>query len=121
MAGTRAQAIPDRVQAGSIRMSGKKRLLLKIAAVVVALVVTASVAAILTVQTDWFRNYVKRKIIASTEQGTGGTVEIGSFRFDWRHLRAVVTDFVIHGSEPRGADPFVRVARVQLDLRLFTS
>jgi translocation and assembly module TamB len=32
-----------------------------------------------------------------------------------------VTDFVIHGTEPAGAAPMVRVARVQLNLRLLTS
>src|SRR4030095_6797670 len=77
--------------------------------------------AVLIVQTDWFRNYVKQKIVTATEEGTGGRVEIGSFAFDWRHLRAVVTDFVIHGNEPAGADPFVRTGRVQVDIRLFTS
>jgi translocation and assembly module TamB len=121
MVGAAAQDLSDRIQAGSIRMSRRKRLLLKIAAGVAALVVAAVVAGILIVQTDWFRDYVKRKIIASTELGTGGTVEVGSFQFDWRHLRAVVREFVIHGTEPSGAAPFVRAPRVQLDLRLFTS
>ena len=99
----------------------RKRLLIKIAIGLVAFVALAAIGAILVVQTDWFRDYVKRKIIASTEEGTGGAVEVGSFQFDWKHLRAVVTGFVIHGSEPRGAAPFVAARRVQLDLRLFTS
>jgi translocation and assembly module TamB len=102
-------------------MSRNKRLLRNIAAGIAALVAVVLVAGILIVQTDWFREYVKRKIIASTELGTGGTVEVGGFQFDWKHLRAVVTNFVIHGSEPRGAAPFVSARRVQLDLRLFTS
>jgi translocation and assembly module TamB len=97
------------------------RLFRNIAAGTAAFVAVLFVAGILIVQTDWFREYVKRKIIASTELGTGGTVEVGGFQFDWKHLRAVVTNFVIHGSEPRGAAPFVSARRVQLDLRLFTS
>jgi translocation and assembly module TamB len=86
-----------------------------------ALILLVLTATILTVRTDWFRNYVKQKIITATEDGTGGKVDIGSFDFAWTRLRAVVTDFVIHGNEPAGSDPFVRASRVELDLRLFTS
>lgn len=85
------------------------------------LAVLLGIAAFFIVQTGWFRDYVRAKIISATEDGTGGRVEIGSFQFDVTHLRAVVTDFVIHGKEPAGADPLVRAARVQLDIRLLTS
>ncbi len=85
------------------------------------LLIVLIVVSIRIVQTDWFRSYVKRKIIVSTEESTGGRVEIGSFRFDWRRLEAVVTDFVVHGNEPPGARPFLRAPRIRLDLRLFTS
>src|SRR5262249_39233833 len=57
------------------------------------------------VQTDWFRNKVRQQIVASVEEATGGKVDIGSFSFDWTHLRAQVRDFVIHGLEPAGAPP----------------
>jgi translocation and assembly module TamB len=86
-----------------------------------ALIVVLAIAVVLIVQSAWFQNYVKQTIITSTEDSTGGKVEIGTFRFDWRHLTAVITDSVIHGNEPSGTTPLVRVARVQLNLRLFTS
>jgi len=98
-----------------------RKRLLKIAAGVVAFILLAAISGILVVQTDWFRDYVKRKIIASTEEGTGGKVDVGAFDFDWRHLRATITGLVIHGSEPKGAAPFVAARRVQVNLRLFTS
>ncbi|HEY1758850.1 MAG TPA: translocation/assembly module TamB domain-containing protein [Bryobacteraceae bacterium] len=85
------------------------------------LIVIAVVVGIQIVQTDWFRAYVKQKIVTATEDATGGTVDIGSFHFDWKHLRAIVTDFVIHGREPAGAAPLLRVPRVEVDIRLFTS
>jgi translocation and assembly module TamB len=85
------------------------------------LVAVVVVAAILIVQTDWFRNYVREKIITATEEGTGGRVEVGSFSFSWRALEAVVSDVVIYGKEASGAAPFVRASRVQVNLRLFTS
>ncbi|MDQ6663919.1 MAG: translocation/assembly module TamB domain-containing protein [Acidobacteriota bacterium] len=86
-----------------------------------AFILVVFVAAIVIVQTDWFRNFVKRKIVAATEESTRGAVEIGSFAFDWTHMRAVVDDFVIHGTEPAGSAPLVRAARVEVHLRLFTS
>ncbi len=87
----------------------------------VALVAVVAIASILVVQTDWFRNWVREKIITATEEGTGGKVEVGAFSFRWRALEAIVSDFVIHGKEPPGAAPFVRASRVQVNLRLFTS
>jgi len=86
-----------------------------------ALILVLIVAAVIVSQTDWFRNYVKEKIIASTENSVGGQVTVGSFRFDARHLQVEITDFFIHGGEPSGAAPFVHVARIQADFRLFTS
>jgi len=102
-------------------LSRRGRILRNIGAGLVALILIAGIGAILTVQTQWFRDFVRRKIITATEEGTGGKVEVGSFSFDWRALEAVVSGFVIHGKEPPGALPFVRVARAQVNLRLFTS
>ena len=102
-------------------MSRPAKIIRNIALGLVALVIVAVVAATFIVQTDWFRAYVKQKIIASTEESTGGKVDLDSFTFDWRHMRAVVTGFVIHGNEPAGEAPFLTARRVQLDLRVFTS
>ncbi len=85
------------------------------------LIVVLAIVGILVVQSAWFQNYVKRIIVTSTEDSTGGKVEIGTFHFDWTHMTVVATDFVIHGTEAAGAAPLLRVAGVQLNLRLFTS
>src|SRR5579863_499898 len=102
-------------------MSRPIRMLRSAALVLLALIVVLGVAGILLVQSAWFQNYIKQTIISSTDQSTGGRTEVGTFRFEWRRFRAVATDFVIHGSEAPGADPLLRVARVQFNLRLFTS
>jgi translocation and assembly module TamB len=86
-----------------------------------AFIVLLATTVLIVVHTDWFRNYVRQEIVSSVEDSVGGNVEIGSFNLDVSHLSAVITDFVIHGTEPAGAAPFVRVARLQLDFRLFTS
>ena len=102
-------------------MTRPARIIRNIAIGAASLLVVAVVAAIFIVQTAWFSAYVKQKIIASTEESTGGKVNIDSFTFDLRQMRAVATGFVIHGSEPPGAAPFLSAQRVQLDIRLFTS
>ncbi len=102
-------------------MSRRVRILRNIGIGLVGLTVVLGIATVVVVQTDWFRNFVRQKIITATEDGTGGKVDIRSFSFSPRRLEAVVTDFVIHGKEPAGAAPFVRAARVQVNIRLFTS
>jgi translocation and assembly module TamB len=98
-----------------------RKLLPRIALGLFGLAVVLGIAALIVVQTGWFREYVRQKIITATETGTGGRVEIDSFAFLPSRLEAVVTNFVIHGKEPRGAAPWIRAARVQVNLRLFTS
>jgi len=95
------------------------RILRNVAIGLAAFIVLLLVSALVVVQTDWFHDFVRQKIIAATEEGTGGKVDLETFSLDWRHLRAVVTGFVIHGTEPAEAAPFVRAARVEVDLRLF--
>ena len=102
-------------------MTRTHRILRNAAIGLLAFIVLLTVTTLIVVQTDWFRNYVREQIITATEDGTGGKVEIGSFKLDVSHLRAVITDFVIHGTEPAGAAPFVRAARAEVDIRLFTS
>ncbi|HUK18068.1 MAG TPA: hypothetical protein VLW65_16700, partial [Bryobacteraceae bacterium] len=75
---------------------------------------------VITVRTAWFRNFVREKIIASVEQATGGKVDVGSFAFDWTHLRATVRGLVIHGLEPATAAPLLRATLVQVDLKLLS-
>lgn len=102
-------------------MTRPLRIFRNIAIALAGLIVILAIAAILIVRSAWFENYVKQTIITSVEDSTGGRAEIGSIRFDWTSLTAVVTDFVIHGTEPSNTAPLVRVARVQLNFRLFTS
>src|SRR5579862_8508597 len=84
----------------------------------VALIAVLIIAVVIGTRTDWFRNYARQAIISATEQGTGGKVEISSFDFDESHLTATVRKFIIHGNEPQGSPPFVRVQSVRLTFRL---
>lgn len=102
-------------------MTRPVRIVRNIAIALGALIAVLAIVGVLLVRSAWFENYVKRTIITATEESTGGQAGIGTFRFEWRHLTAVLTDFVIHGTEPEGTPPLLRVARVQLKFRLFTS
>jgi translocation and assembly module TamB len=98
-----------------------QHILRRIAVGLMAFTVLSTVAVLVIIHTDWFRNYVREQIVTATQDSVGGKVEIGSFNLDVSHLSAVITDFTIHGTEPAGAAPFVNVKRLQLDFRLFTS
>jgi translocation and assembly module TamB len=89
-----------------------------IAVGLVALVAIVVTAGFFVARTDWFQNFAKKKIVAAAEDATGGRAEIGSFHFDPAQLRAVITDFVVHGNEPPGAAPYLRVHRAEVDARL---
>ncbi|HTA41724.1 MAG TPA: translocation/assembly module TamB domain-containing protein [Bryobacteraceae bacterium] len=102
-------------------MSRGTRIARNAAVAIGGLLVALVVIAFIIVHTVWFRNYVRQTIIVSVEDSTGGRVDVGSFDFDVNDLRATVANFVIHGTEPASAPPFVSIPRVEVDLRLFTS
>jgi translocation and assembly module TamB len=102
-------------------MSRMQKRLRNIAIAVVAIGSLLVLSTLVVVRTNWFRETVRQRIVAATEEATGGKVTLGSFDFDLSHLRATVTGFVLHGKEAAGTAPFLRVDKVQVDLRLFTS
>ena len=102
-------------------MTRPMRILRNVAIGLLVLVMLVAVTGVLVVRTQWFRDYVRQKIVTATEEATGGRVAVGSFSFDWTHLSAAVTNLVIHGSEPAGSPPYLSAARVEIHVRLLTS
>ncbi len=84
------------------------------------LAVAALVAGLVTVQTDWFKNQVRQRIVAEAARATGGGVDIGTFSYDWHTLTADVSPFVIHGTEPRSGPPFFRADKIQVGLKIIS-
>jgi translocation and assembly module TamB len=101
-------------------MTKRKKIILTVAASLVGFVLVLLIASVLVLRSAWFANYVREKIVAVTEESTGGKVEIAAFQFDWTHLTARIRNFVLHGTEPAGTDPLVRVQLVEVRLKLFT-
>src|ERR1051326_6225891 len=83
-----------------------------------ALVSVGALAGISIVRTQWFRDTVRDKIVGAVEESTGGRSEIGSFNFDWTHLRVTIRNFVLHGTEPANVPPLFRADLLQVDLKL---
>ncbi len=100
-------------------MIKRKKVILTVLASLAGLVLVLLIASILVLRSAWFANYVREKIIAVTEESTGGKVEISSFQFDWTHLTARIRNFVLHGTEPSGTDPLVQVQLLEVRLKLF--
>ncbi len=100
-------------------MTKRKRILLTTGALVAGLLIVLIAAAVITVQTPWFANFVRQKIIATAEDSTGGVVEIGAFKLDLAHFTVRIRNFILHGTEPQGSDPLIRIKLLELRLKLF--
>src|SRR5581483_8940593 len=101
-------------------MSRRKKILIWIGAGIPGLLLVLIIASLIVVITPWFSNFVREKIVSVTEESTGGVVEIGSFQFDWMHLTARIRNFVLHGTEPKTADPLARIRLLEVRLKLFS-
>ncbi|MGA2879166.1 MAG: translocation/assembly module TamB domain-containing protein [Bryobacteraceae bacterium] len=79
------------------------------------------VAGVVLVQTTWFKNLVRIRMVSVVERATGGRVEIGSFSYNWRDLTAEVAPFVLHGTEPPSAPPLFRADKIQIGLKIISA
>jgi translocation and assembly module TamB len=98
----------------------KKRILYGLAGFV-ALILIVSVTGLFLVQTDWFKNKVRARIISVAETASGGRVEIGSFNYNWHNMTAEVAPFVLHGREPANAPPFFRADKIHVGLKIISA
>jgi translocation and assembly module TamB len=101
-------------------MTRRSRLALIAGASIVGLTALAFVAGLLVVQSGWFREQVRQRVVVEAEKATGGRVEIGSFAFDWRTLTVRLNNFVIHGLEPPGSVPLLRVGSITARLKIIS-
>ena len=70
--------------------------------------------------TDSFQQMVRRRVVAALEKATGGRVEIGQLHTIPFRLRVDVRDLVIHGREAPDQAPYLRVDRVQLEVKIIS-
>jgi translocation and assembly module TamB len=99
----------------------RRKILLTITASLAGLLIVFVVASVIILQSAWFANFVRGKIISLAEESTGGRVELGSFQFDWTHLTVRIRNFVLHGTEPQTEAPLARVALLEVRLKLLSA
>jgi translocation and assembly module TamB len=101
-------------------MSRKRRFVLIIAGTVCGLVLLLVLGAFYALQTTWFQDKVREKIISGIESASGGRVELGSFEYDWRTLTAELKNLTVHGTEPAAGPPLFRADSVRVRLRIIS-
>jgi translocation and assembly module TamB len=99
-------------------MSRRTKLVCWFAGGLIALCLLAAGVGAIIIQSGWFRDEVRERIISEVERNTGGHVEIGSFRFNWHNLTAEFSPFVLHGTEPLGGRPLFRANSIRVGLKI---
>src|SRR5437016_496587 len=97
------------------------RIIFRLLAAAVVLLLVAAFAAFLIFQSGWFREKVRERIVTEVEQKTGGRVELGQFDFDATHLAAHVSPFILHGKEGVGEPPLIRIPSLTVGLRVISA
>jgi translocation and assembly module TamB len=72
------------------------------------------------VTTDSFQQMVRRRVIASVEKLTGGRVELAELHTTPFRLRVDARNLTIHSREAADQLPFLRVDRVQAELKIIS-
>src|SRR5579872_3322319 len=86
-----------------------------------AAILAIGIAALVAVQTDWFKNKIRERIVSVAAKATGGRVEIGKFNYDWRRQTAEVGPLIIHGTEPASSSPFFRADKITIGLKIVSA
>jgi translocation and assembly module TamB len=96
------------------------KILLRTLAGLAVFLAVASLAGLVVVQSGWFHEYVRKRIITVLDNATGGHAELGRFSFRGPTLTARVSQLVLHGKESATEPPLLRVASVTLRLRILS-
>ncbi|MGH9522017.1 MAG: AsmA family protein, partial [Terriglobales bacterium] len=87
---------------------------------VAGLVVIAIALLAWYTQTESFRAWTQRKIVAALQDATGGKVELKQLTFSLRGLRFQAGGLVIHGNEAENEQPYVQVDQVVVNAKVLS-
>jgi translocation and assembly module TamB len=82
----------------------------------VALLLLLAMGCYFVASTQAFQNHVRKRLIATMENTTGGRVEIVSFHWRLLQLEAEADGVVIHGLEDPGDEPYAKIDRIRVKL-----
>ena len=83
-------------------------------ACIVVLLGLLSVGLYFVASSAAFENVVRKRLIASIEELTGGRVEIASFHWRLLHFEAEADGLVLHGLEEPGEAPYAKIERLRV-------
>ncbi|HEY1730438.1 MAG TPA: translocation/assembly module TamB domain-containing protein [Terriglobales bacterium] len=72
------------------------------------------------VGSPYFADLVRRKVVETIEDATGGRVEMASFQWNLRRLSFEAKDLTVHGLEPPGQLPYAHVNSVLIRLHIIS-
>ena len=99
---------------------GKKRRYLR-AFAVIALVFLAMVGGLaIYLNSDSFRETVRRRVVSELERATGGKVEIESFTWKLSTLHFEIRNLTIHGREAPNEVPYAHADRISVGVRVIS-
>ncbi len=101
-------------------MSRRVRVVLIVGGSIFALLLLLGVTGLLVVQSRWFHDKVRDRIVTTAETATGGRVEIQRFDFDWHTLTATLAGVTIHGTEPAADPPLLHADRLVIGLKIIS-
>ena len=101
-------------------MTRQRRLFISAAALLIGVLCVGFLGSWFILRSSWFRDEVRRRVVAEVELTTGGKVEIKSFDYTWQTLTAEFRGFVVHGTEPPGSAPLLNIDTLRITLRIIS-
>lgn len=77
-------------------------------------------AAWRVLESQWMAEQIRTRALTEMEKATGGRAELESFSMDWLRWRARLGGLVLHGTEPAGAEPLLRIPQAEIDLKVLS-
>ncbi|HEY3825258.1 MAG TPA: hypothetical protein VGL82_11915, partial [Bryobacteraceae bacterium] len=87
---------------------------------VLVLIAAVVITGVIMVRSGWLTETIRERVVTEAEKATGGKVEIGALRVDWKTLTAELDNLVIHGTEPADTAPLLAVKRVVIGFRIIS-
>ena len=94
------------------------RIALRVLLGALCLLLLAALSGFFVLQSGWFQERVRHRIVREINSATGGRAEIGSFHFEWRRLRVRLGSFVLHGTDGVHEPPLFACRSVDIGLRV---
>ncbi|MDQ6676881.1 MAG: translocation/assembly module TamB domain-containing protein [Acidobacteriota bacterium] len=101
-------------------MTRPVKVLLGVAGGIAVLLIAVALTGVYIAQSDWLREKLRTAIVAQLEKTTGGRAEIRKFKFDWKTLTAELDDVVLHGTEPAGSPPLLRIKTLVVGFKIIS-